>query len=181
MTEFLPGEKIVGPSLMHEDRREVSGAFVRKFGGVKGFLVDLPNGGRDVIDATEARYLNPRMSDSLRDLADAIDKNARLTEWFSFTSFGRHLAGAEAAQLDEFAEMFGVQVESRVHGPASIEPGAQYTTVTADLGPIELRLQAHTADYEKAKLAAIGPIPPEQLDEAKRVSDWNAEQAGGES
>lgn len=177
MNEFLPGEKIVGPSLLREDRCDVAGAYVRPFGkDGSALMIELDNGSRHVIDAAKARYQNPRMSDSLRELADRIDKNPRLAQWFSFEYFSQHMPGPEAIQLDEFAEMFGAQIKSSVHGPESSDPGARFSFVSTQLGPIELKLQAYTADYEKAKISRIGPIPTEQLDEAKRVSDWNAEQ-----
>ncbi|MEU7787714.1 hypothetical protein [Amycolatopsis sp. NPDC049159] len=179
MTEFLPGEKVVGPSLMHEDRREVSGAYVRPFGmgHPRALMIEQGDGTRSVIDADAARYQNPRMSDSLRNLADVLDNNPKLARWFSFEHFSQHMSAEEAGALDEFADMFGAQVESRTHGPRSSNAGISFSFVSTQIGPIQMQLQAYTEDYEKAKLVAIGPIPPEQIEEAKRVSDWNAEQA----
>jgi len=178
MTDFLPGEKIAGPSLMHEDRREINGTYVRPFGmgHPRALMIEQDNGTRCVIDADAARYQNPRMSDSLRNLADVLDNNPRLAQWFSFEMFSQHMNAEEASALDEFAEMFGAQLESRTHGPQSANAGISFSFVSTQIGPIQLRLQAYTKDYEKAKVGQIGSIPQPLLDEAKRVSDWNAEQ-----
>ena len=151
MTEFLPGEKIVGPSLMHEDRREVSGTYVRPFGmgHPRALMVQLADETRCVIDADAARYQNPRMSDSLRNLADVLDNNPTLAKWFSFEMFSQHLTKEQVSELDEFAEMFNTEVKPWPE---------KYVAVLTQIGPIELRLQALRADYEKFKVGQIGQI-----------------------
>lgn len=98
-----------------------------------------------------------RVAETLRKLADIVDQNAELERFpqlFGSYGFGRiyseHLVGDEAAQIDQFATAFSVDVIHRVHGEHAREPGARYSEVETSFDGVLFRFQARTEDYERA-------------------------------
>lgn len=148
LADLQDGEEIIGASVMHEDRREVRGEFVGKFGG--GLMVEDALGNRHVIEAGSARRANPTLVQSLREAADVLAKHPGIAAWIQTVQLGRHLTGDDAARIDDFADAFTAVVEHRIHGPKSSEPGSRWTSVTTRIGRVELKFQAMTVDYEKA-------------------------------
>lgn len=93
----------------------------------------------------------PSLAASFRMLADLLEEQPVLEQWFRFSpGFAVHQFKDGAGRLDTFADMFGVTVQHQVHGANSGEPGARYSAVETAVGGINLRMQAHTEDYEKA-------------------------------
>lgn len=110
------------------------------------------------------------LAESLRKLADLVDRHPEMAEWLRYTHrLGSHLFGKDAAQLDRFAELFGVDIEH------DQEPNSQngkfYSEARMDIGRLNVGLQCMTADYEKATGKTIERpqtgLPAEQLAELK--------------
>lgn len=75
MKNFKPGEKIIGASLMDEERAEVIGTFIRPFGskGTTALLIQTAGGTRCVIDGKTARAAEPTAASTVRQLADHLE------------------------------------------------------------------------------------------------------------
>ena len=90
----------------------------------------------------------------LRNLADFLDAHPELEKFpelfQGYDNFGKHEFDEQAAQLDVFAEVFGVKIEHRVHGPNTRKPGARFSSVGTAIDGHHVFLQAYTEDYEKA-------------------------------
>jgi hypothetical protein len=98
-----------------------------------------------------------RIGEKLRKLADILDNNPALEQFpalFGYSirtsNFAYHRVGDEAAELDQFAAAFGVEVTHRVHSETAEEPGARYSGVEASVDGVLFSLQCRTEDYEKA-------------------------------
>ncbi len=111
-----------------------------------------------------------RIGEKLRKLADVLDKNPALEQFpalfgynFRALDFGYHRVGAEAAELDQFADAFGVEVTHVVHGERAEEPGARYSGVETSIDGVQFRLQCRTEDYELATGKTV-PLPPEEIE-----------------
>jgi hypothetical protein len=114
-----------------------------------------------------------RISEKLRKLADILDKNPALEQFpvlFGYSirtgNFSYHRVGDEAADLDQFADAFGVEVTHVVH--TTENPGARYSGVETCIDGVLFHLQAHTEDYEQATGKTVpAPLTPELQAEAE--------------
>jgi hypothetical protein len=90
----------------------------------------------------------------LRELADFLDAHPELEKFPELfdadMAFGKHEFDDQAAQLDVFAETFGVKITHTVHGSNTRNPGARYSSVYTEVDGRHIFLQAYTEDYEKA-------------------------------
>lgn len=90
----------------------------------------------------------------LRELADFLDAHPELEKFPELfdadMALGKHEFDDQAAQLDVFAETFGVKIEHTVHRPKDGKPGARYSSVGTTIDDRHIFLQAYTEDYEKA-------------------------------
>ena len=127
------------------------------------------------------------MAAKLRELADFLDAHPefeKFPELFDANPpFGKHEFDDQAAQLDVFAETFGVTIEHTVHGPNTRKPGARFSSVDAEIDGRYIFLQAYTEDYEKATGKTV-PLPPEEVErrlkaEAEHWSETPIEHESG--
>ncbi|WP_409186679.1 hypothetical protein F9C11_21560 [Amycolatopsis sp. VS8301801F10] len=106
---------------------------------------------------------------ALRVLANMVDAHPEIAGWYMGPGIGQHLNGEKAAALDSFAGLFEAEVEHAVHSD-----GERFSDVETVMGPLSLRLQCRTEDYEKATGKKIdnvaGFLTKEQLAE---VEHWS--------
>lgn len=89
---------------------------------------------------------------ALRVLANMIDEHPEIAGWYEYPAIDEHIVGATTAGLDRLAEIFEVAVRHLVHAN-----GGRFSSVATKLGPLEVRLQCMTEDYEKATGKTVDP------------------------